>query len=407
MRRLVLPLCLALLVCTSPCLATTYLVNPDGSGDFPTIQAAVDDATEGDVIELGNGAFVGEGNRKTTFREKTLSFRSVSGDPALCSLDLDGYMPSGFKIVGPVMGWVEISGITIRNGIAENGPGIMGLHINLRMNDCVFEDNVSQNHGGALVLGGYTQAEIEDCVFDHNIAVRYDGGAVLCYNYTTATFRRCTFSGNACNRSGGAIHSNHLLTVEDCEFIGNAILVSTQFSGGGVYCSCGPNLIEGCTFVGNRAPAFGGGLGIFDCGETSEVRGCTFYRNVAPYGGGIVHWGGDVVIEQTIVANSQGGEALASYYSTLDIICCDFHNNEGGDWVGPYVAPFLGVAGNIAEPPLFCDPTGGDFALDEASPCAPFSPPNPECDLIGAWPVECGTTPPEEKSWGQIKNLYR
>ena len=34
----------ALLVMTSPLLAASHLVKPDGTGDFPTIQAALDAA---------------------------------------------------------------------------------------------------------------------------------------------------------------------------------------------------------------------------------------------------------------------------------------------------------------------------------------------------------------------------
>ena len=43
--------------------ATTYLVNPEGTGDFPTIQAAIDAVVDGDIIELNDGTFTGDGNR--------------------------------------------------------------------------------------------------------------------------------------------------------------------------------------------------------------------------------------------------------------------------------------------------------------------------------------------------------
>ena len=49
----------------------------------------------------------------------------------------------------------------------------------------------------------------------------------------------------------------------------------------------------------------------------------------------------------------------------------------------------------------------GDFYIDCNSPCAPFSPPNPECDLIGAWPVGCGGSPAEKTTWGAMKALFR
>jgi hypothetical protein len=43
--------------------ATTYVVHPDGTGDSPTIQAAIDASSDGDVVELTNGTFTGDGNR--------------------------------------------------------------------------------------------------------------------------------------------------------------------------------------------------------------------------------------------------------------------------------------------------------------------------------------------------------
>ena len=84
----------------------------------------------------------------------------------------------------------------------------------------------------------------------------------------------------------------------------------------------------------------------------------------------------------------------------------------GGDWVGPLAGQY-GHDGNICVDPLFCAPEGGDFRLQEDSPCAPGG----ECDRIGAWPVGCGacsipdasddapseTTP----SWGEIKAMFR
>ncbi len=57
--------------------------------------------------------------------------------------------------------------------------------------------------------------------------------------------------------------------------------------------------------------------------------------------------------------------------------------------------------------PVFCDATPEDYRLDETSPCAPFSEPDAECDLIGAWPIGCGGTPVTQDSWGGVKALFR
>ncbi len=49
---------LALTVSVSSALATTWQVDPSGSGDFTTIQAAVDNALPGDVIQVAAGHYV-------------------------------------------------------------------------------------------------------------------------------------------------------------------------------------------------------------------------------------------------------------------------------------------------------------------------------------------------------------
>ena len=62
----VLLLSIGLIVLTlSPAIATTWLVLPDGSGDFPTILNAVAGSAAGDVIELG---IEGLGQQKQSVR---------------------------------------------------------------------------------------------------------------------------------------------------------------------------------------------------------------------------------------------------------------------------------------------------------------------------------------------------
>jgi hypothetical protein len=103
---------------TQPAGAATYTVEPDGSGDFPTIQAAIDAATHGDVIELGDGVFTGSGNHSITFGGRQITVRSASDNPASCVLDLQGSLTNSvrafsFTAEGPQ---TVIRGITIANG---------------------------------------------------------------------------------------------------------------------------------------------------------------------------------------------------------------------------------------------------------------------------------------------------
>ncbi len=82
---------LALLALQGPAArATTWFVTPDGSGDAPTIQAAIDSASSGDVIELADGVYTGYGNRDLSNMEKRILLKSASGNPEACIIDLQG-----------------------------------------------------------------------------------------------------------------------------------------------------------------------------------------------------------------------------------------------------------------------------------------------------------------------------
>jgi hypothetical protein len=114
-----------------------------------------------------------------------------------------------------------------------------------------------------------------------------------------------------------------------------------------------------------------------------------------------------VLVENCVIAFSGSGGAIqADLHPPPRLTCCDIFGNAGGDWVG-CIADQYGIAGNICLDPLFCDPQNLDLTLREESPCAPFSPPNAECDQIGAWPVGCGGTPVTPTTWGAIKARFR
>lgn len=97
----------------------TYLIEADGSGAFPTIQAAIDAALPGDVIELADGVFKGTGNRDLNFNGKAITIRSRSGNPFLSIIDGEGVYPTvvhrGFDFKTAEGPGSVVRNITIRN----------------------------------------------------------------------------------------------------------------------------------------------------------------------------------------------------------------------------------------------------------------------------------------------------
>ena len=65
-------------------------VEADGTGDQPTIQAALVVAFDGDIVELGDGVFRGLGNREVRFLGKDVTLLSASGNPETCVIDCQG-----------------------------------------------------------------------------------------------------------------------------------------------------------------------------------------------------------------------------------------------------------------------------------------------------------------------------
>ena len=391
--------------------ATTYVVAPDGSGDFVTIQDALDAAVGGDVIELLNGTFLGDGNRDLIFHGKGLTLRSQSGSAEACVIDCEGSEADPHRGVDFSYGEgadTRLEAITITNGWADNKGGAVSCDgvVSPTISDCHFLGNHAYQAGG-IQCHGEAAPTIENCYFEGNEA-EWSGGALQAYG-AAPIVAGCTFYANHANHGAGmyVYGGGASPQVLGCLFLENEAAHCT----GGLHAEhfASPTL-RGCLFVGNISLNSGAAL-TASIVTTAEVSSCTFWGNGTGSQGSAVANGEDcqTTLENTIIAATQGGPAIVSYPGgsafTL-LTCCDLHGNAGGDWVGE-IADQFGIDGNISEDPLFCGPDVGDFTLAEDSPCAPFTPPNEECDLIGARPIGCGPTDVSKVSWGELKSRFR
>ncbi|MDM7916197.1 MAG: right-handed parallel beta-helix repeat-containing protein [Candidatus Eisenbacteria bacterium] len=315
-------------------LATTYVVHPDGSGDLPTIQAAVNIATDGDVIELTDGIFRGAGNRAVSFLGKGITIRSQSGDPAECVIDCEG-SAKGFLFTSSEGQSSVLESVTITHGFTSDYGGAIDIRSSSpRISRCVFRENFS----------GYT------------------GGALSCLDY-----------------SGPVI--------EECEFYGNS--VGPGLPGGAIYSGrYSEPTLSGCVLANNSAFVHGGG---FHChtGSSATVTGCTFVDNSAPQGSQVsIVNGASVRVERTILAFGGVGSAVYCVEGTsVSVSCSDVYGNEGGDWVG-CIEGEQGTDDNFTADPLFCNRPDGNYQLFVGSPCSALN--SPCQDLVGALDVGCG-----------------
>ncbi len=295
----------------NPCTAQLYTVSPDGHGDFPTIQAAVDAALPGVVIELSDGVFTGEGNRDLDLRGKAITLRAASGDPNRCVLSCEGSPTQrhrGLYLHRGEGGDTVIEGIGFRGGCELFGGAIScdnGASPTIR--SCAFSDNVGLSSGGAIACDELSSPTISLCRFEDNRG-QVRGGAIACEFGSWPRIEDCDFKRNRAAQSGGAV----------CAAWGAVPLIAaSRFAdnragnGGAVGCLTESNLVlTDCDFERNIAETFGGGVLI--TGGTPTFDRVRFVENRAltSRGGGLCVTGGFLQLKSVTFT---GNQALESY----------------------------------------------------------------------------------------------
>jgi len=131
-----------------PCNARTIIVDANGTGEYPTIQAAINDANDGDTVELQPGTYTGDGNRDIDFLGKAITVCSTNpNEPNIVAatiIDCNGYyygMHRGFHFYGGEDINSVLDGLTITNGfvggVIGNGGGILCQNSSPTICNCI------------------------------------------------------------------------------------------------------------------------------------------------------------------------------------------------------------------------------------------------------------------------------
>jgi len=210
-------------VCVSAGAETLY-VRPDGTGDYPTIQAAVDAATDGDVIVLADGVFRGDGNRNIRVDYKNVTITSESGDPTRTVIDCEDAASGHCAWMirwNPVQ--VVIEGMSMIHGDGgtswSGGAASVSESWRVVFRNCIFAGNRAY-YGGAIA-GRWCEISIVSCTFYDNEATASGGGAALAMDdLGSAELSHCIV---AFGRAGRAFESlGATITLECCDVYGNA-----------------------------------------------------------------------------------------------------------------------------------------------------------------------------------------
>ena len=94
--------------------------------DYPTIQAGINAASDGDTVIVSNGTYRGSGNYNIDFKGKAITVRSRNG-PEYCIIDCQNkYGRRGFYFHSGETRESVLSGFKIKRGKIADMPGCGG-----------------------------------------------------------------------------------------------------------------------------------------------------------------------------------------------------------------------------------------------------------------------------------------
>ena len=307
-----------MVVATMAAVATASADTLHVPADFPTIQAAIDAAFDGDTVQVQSGfyngqvdflgkavAVIGAGAASTTLDGTGLAgsvvhFISGEGPDSVLQGFRIGH-GTGEIVTDPVFGDVSCGGgiivryssptirlCWVQSNACWGGAGMCNVGSSPDVIGCTFSNNTSDGHGGGMYNLEGSEPHIEGCLFQSNSSSW--GGGMTNTVGSHAKLINCTFSGNQVTNVGGGIYNRSYSspTIIGCEFLGNVQSGNPVGSGGGM-CTYGSGngggpcypIVMDCLFEGNVAAGDGGGMvNAYDSHPT--VTNCTFRNN---YGG--------------------------------------------------------------------------------------------------------------------------
>ena len=319
--------CIFLLALCPPGIARIIYVDNDAPADFSTIQAAIDDANDGDTVIIQPGTYTGPGNRDIDFAGRAIVVRGIDPlDPQVVAttiIDCNGTEAQphrGFRFISQEGPESILAGVTIINGYGPPEPAAYNLSAG----------------GGIYIL---SDPLIMQCIVSNNRAKTYGGG--IC---TAAKARPyigyCTLKGN---------------------WAGNY--------GGGIYCKPDTNTtIDHCLITGNSADAYGGGIccATNEASNITQIRYCTVSNNWGQRSGGGISAGSVTQISNSIIWGNEAETGTSDMDWFARVCYCDIGAGE------------VAGIGIISADPCFADPDNGDYHLLRGSPCINAGDPNYE-----------------------------
>ncbi|MDP7005746.1 MAG: hypothetical protein QF718_06005 [Phycisphaerales bacterium] len=221
------------LLVSSMVMGETWMV----PSECQTIQAAIDEAKDGDTILVSVGVW----KERIDISGRTLQILSEMGAEETV---IDGGK-QGTVITSTSGNGVIVEGFTIRNGNSKFGGGTFLLNSAPTFRLCMFDFNTAENGGGVYAQGG--NPIFEQCTFSFNCAKQGDG---IWAKHSRPELTACIFAGDSIGWESG-----EMVTVRDTNSPAGAccirdVCVQTAsvacWEAGGIYRGEATTCVEAC-----------------------------------------------------------------------------------------------------------------------------------------------------------------
>jgi predicted outer membrane repeat protein len=301
------------------CQARTIYVDANGTGDYPTIQAAVNDSNNGDMIILQPGTYASVGNRDIDSKGKSITVQSTDPcNPTIVAATVIDCQERGRGFVFLKGESSLLAGFTIINGAAmpfpldEYGDAIYSKNSSPTIFNCVIKKcGYSYDYGASeTIVCDYSSIKLLGCTISEN------GYAIDCFD-SNAEITGCTISKNYRGVSfGGSPYPPYL--IENTVKITDSTITDNNSAMG---CSQTNLTIERSTITDNNIPSTSTGIaGIFAQYSNVVINDSIISRNSSIY------------YSSSTPQSDAGG--VASVYGTLDINNCVISDNKAGNCGG-------------------------------------------------------------------------
>jgi len=198
---------------------------------YETINTAIDSASHGDIIEVSEGLYKGEGFKNIVLPSShifDITIKSISG-PFNCTIDCEN--DGRAFLVENCPNKITIDGFSIINGKEYQGGGIfVNNSTNCIISNCIFKNNEVTWCGGGLSSSG-SSTIVANCIFTDNYS-SHAGGALFNTNGGITIINNSNFVQNKNGYSSwaGGLHTQAPTTVNNCIFYNNDPYCITRYS---------------------------------------------------------------------------------------------------------------------------------------------------------------------------------